>query len=431
MTREDLFRAIGAAEEKDLIQAQKKRIAPIVWIVAAAVVLLMLSFLIHRERPVVHSVLEEKPSWSMDTDILVTPEQILCVNTSYSPCELSFHIGLAVYAQVVEELPDTYLIPEKTLSRNDYRVLRMKTLDVIVGQDVPKEFWFLLPIRYDAPLLNRSFLMDLTQVGVEDYLLFNTTKQQYETFSIMFTANGNSREYDMEFTPDPTAVSAGAILSMLPFENGKLDWPQTEQWQYLQEKFEYFSGKENPLYPIEPDATLEEAKEAIRNCRETDGIGETTPPRVRYADEYNIGIRLTDTDTPKEGVFSQIIHQHDKKILLCRIIDGFYANECYMYYDDGRIEASDVQFTREDLAKLPKLTPVVEQVLKKAPEKGTCHILEGYYYKTDQGDLFGVVRAHWEINWETSVTVNMLVNCDGTVTQISTEELNQRLQGAR
>ena len=77
------------------------------------------------------------------------------------------------------------------------------------------------------------------------------------------------------------------------------------------------------------------------------------------------------------------------------------------------------------------LVLALRQVLKKAPEKGTCRSFVGYYYKADQGDLFGVVQAVWEINQETSVTVNMLVNCDGTVTQISTEELNQRLQGAR
>lgn len=416
MTREDLFCAIGVAEEKDLIQAQKKRIAPIVWIVAAAVVLLMLSFLIHRERPIVHSVLEEKPSWNMQVDIHVSPKAALLDDMVYPQ--------FLVHARVLEALPDTYLIPEKTLNRKHCRVLRLQVVQTLFGKDVPRELYYILPEQYFTDMTGLDLIISMSQLGVENYLLFNTTQQQYETFCLLFADFANSMERDIEPIPDPTKVSTCAdIFNIIPFRNNRLYWPQGDHWSRAKSYFEFLSAHGD--IPVTPKSTLAEAKALLRQATVTE------EPKVRYADEYNFGILLTDADTPKEGVFSQIIHKHDKKILLCRIIDGFYANECYMYYEDGRIEASDTKFTQEEIAMLPKLAPVVEQVLKKAPEKGTCRSFVGYYYKADQGDLFGVVQAVWEINQETSVTVNMLVNCDGTVTQISTEELNQRLQGAR
>lgn len=430
MTTKDLFSAIGAVDEDVLIQAQRKRISPIVWIVAAAAVLLGITLLIHRERPVYHTTLEEKPSWNMDADILVSPDQILCIN-SRVPCELEFSGGLAVQAQVIDVLPDTYLVPEKTLNRRNYRVLRMKTVETVIGRNIPNEFWFLLPEQYYTDLGGLDLLINLTQVGVEDYLLFNTTQQQYETFSLMFTASASSHEDDIQYEPDPTLVSIGITLSVLPFREGELSWPDTAQWAREADLFESFSTRETSIYPIAYNTTLEEAKAAIRDCYKNGPLSEynVTEPFVRYADEYNMGILLTDADTPKEGVFSQIIHQHERKILLCRIIDGFYANECYLYYEDGRIEASDVKFTQEDIAALPNLTPAVEQALAKAPEEGTCRKFVGYYYKTDNGKVFGVVQAHWEINWENTVTVNLVVTPGGTIHQVTAKGLDVYLKG--
>ena len=412
MTREDLFRAIGAAEEKDLLQAQKKHIAPVIWIVTAAAVLLVLSLLIHRERPTEHTVLEDRPSWNMHVDISVVPEKILLDETPLP--------RFLVHARVLEALPDTYLIPEKTLNRKRCRVLRLQVVQTLFGKDVPQEFYYILPEQYYTDLTGLDLIISMEQLGVENYLLFNTTQQQYETFSLLFADFANSMERDIEPIPDPTTVSTCAdICNIIPFRNNRLYWPQGDGWSRAKSYFELLS--EYGDIPVTPKSTLAEAKALLRQATVTE------EPKVRYADEYNFGILLTDADTPKEGVFSQIIHQHDKKVLLCRIIDGFYANECYMYYEDGRIEASDTKFTPEEIARLPKLAPVVEQVLQGAPEKGICRSLVGYYYKTTQGDLFGVVQAEWEILWERKVTINMLVMPDGTVTQVSTKVLEAYL----
>ena len=100
-----------------------------------------------------------------------------------------------------------------------------------------------------------------------------------------------------------------------------------------------------------------------------------------------------------------------------------------MYYEDGRIEASDVKFTQEDIAALPDLTPAVEQALAKAPEEGTCRKFVGYYYKTDNGKVFGVVQAHWEINWEETVTLNLVVTPGGKIHQVTAKGLDAYLKG--
>lgn len=418
MTSKDLLAAIGGLDEKDLIRAQKKRISPLVWLVTAAAVLLGLFLLIHRERPVYHTVLEEKPGWNMNAAIPAQHRQPQQPD-DYTLFAQDFQENITVHARLAEVLPDIYLIPEKSLNRTTYRVLRLQIVDTLAGENVPKELFFLLPEQYSTELQGYDLLIALEQLGVEDYLLLNTTKAQYETFSLLFACRVSSHEKDED--PDPTKASVSSGLSILPFRNGVVSWPQDIWWSTTQNSFQYCAKQKEP---VNLSPTLEETKAAIRKAR----AGNNAVPKVRYADEYNIGILLTDADTPKEGVFSQIIHQQDGKILLCRIIDGFYANECYMYYEDGRIEASDITFTREDIAQLPNLTPAVEQALAKAPASGTCRKFVGYYYKTDSGKLFGVVQAHWEIDWETSVTVNLMVMPDGTIRQVTAGELDSYLQ---
>lgn len=416
MTSEDLFRAIGAAEEKDLIQAQKKRVAPYIWLVTAVVVILAVFLLIHRPRPATHSVLEEKPGWDMTVDIPVIPKEAL-LDENLRPC-------FVVHARLLEVLPDTYLIPEKTLSREPVRVVRLQILETIIGKDVPKELFLLTPADKFPELGGLDLIIRLDQLGVENYLLLNTTSKQYETFSLLFAGSVRSHERTIEPNPDPTKVSIlYAQLTALPFRNGVLSWPQDAAWAWAESYFEYLA--EHDEIPLSTDSTLSEAKAAIRENYNS-GLEQ---PKVRYADEYNFGILLTDPDTPKEGIFSQIIHQYENKILLCRIVDGFYTNECYMYYDDGRIEASDTQFTKEEIAMLPDLVPAVEQVLEKKPENATCRSFVSYYYKTDKGNLFGVVQAVWETVQNTEQAVNMLVKCDGSVSQVSTGTLNTYLQG--
>ena len=413
MTREDLFCAIGAADEKDLIQAQKKRISPVIWFVAAAAVLLLLSFLIHRQRPTEHTILEEKPSWSMDVDVRIVPKSILLDETVQS--------DFLVHARVLEVLPDTYLIPEKTLNREAYRVLRLQVVQTLFGKNVPNELYYIHPEEYFTDMTGLDLIISMDQLGVEDYLLLNTSSQQYETFSLLFADFVNSNERDLEPIPDPTRVSTGTGLSnILPFRNNRLYWLQSDYWSRSKSYFEFLS--KNGDIPLTAEHTLVQAKTIIRQM-----YAGREEPTVRYADEYNFGIQLTDADTPKEGVFSQIIHQYDKKILLCRIIDGYYTNECYMYYEDGRIEASDTKFTQEEIATLPKLTPAVHQALEKAPENGTCRSFVGYYYKTNQGNLYGIVQAVWSVSSELDVTVNMLVKPDGSVTQVSDKVLEAYL----
>ena len=413
MTREDLFCAIGAADEKDLIQAQKKRISPVIWFVAAAAVLLLLSFLIHRQRPTEHTVLEDRPSWNMHVDISVVPEKILLDETPLS--------RFLVHARVLEVLPDTYLIPEKTLHRERCRVLRLQVVETLFGKEVPKELYYLLPERYFTDMTGLDLIISMDQLGVEGYLLLNTSRQQYETFSLVFASGADSHERDVEPVPDPSKASIfSSYFNMLPFRDNQLYWPQGVLWKYSKGYFEYLS--KIGQISLTNEHTLAQSKAVIRQM-----YSGREEPTVRYADEYNFAIQLTDADTPKEGVFSQIIHQYDKKILLCRIIDGYYTNECYMYYEDGRIEASDTKFTQEEIATLPKLTPAVYQALEKAPENGTCRSFVGYYYKTNQGNLYGVVQAVWSVSSELDVTVNMLVKPDGSVTQVSGKVLEAYL----
>ena len=155
MTREDLFCAIGAADEKDLIQAQKKRISPVIWFVAAAAVLLLLSFLIHRQRPTEHTILEEKPSWSMDVDVRIVPKSVLLDETVQS--------DFLVHARVLEVLPDTYLIPEKTLNRQACRVLRLQVVQTLFGKNVPNELYYIHPEEFFTDMTGLDLAFDILQ----------------------------------------------------------------------------------------------------------------------------------------------------------------------------------------------------------------------------------------------------------------------------
>ena len=428
MTTEDLLRAIGSVDEKELAHAQRKTVKPIIWIITALVLaaaLLLPILLIRREKPLAHTVLAEKPSWNMDADIYIQPEQLMCALTGTPAWEADFASSLTVHARLINALPDTYAIPEKTLARDNYRVLQLEVVETVVGKDVPQEIWFLLPEHYAADLAGLDLLIALDQVGVENYLLFNTTRQQYETFSLVFSVGVLSHEQEplQEYAPDPTAVSTDMRLSILPFKDNALCWPAGEAWSYLGRHFTSCVTNVDTTTPIDPAPTLEEAKSAVRRARETEYFQKFPQARVRHADEFNPSVELAGFNTEQGSIFSQVMHQYENKLLLCRVIDGFYASECYIYHDDGRIIESDVKFSPADIAALPKLTPVVQQVLERAPENGTCRKLIGYYYKTDNGDLFGVVQAAWEVSGQPVLSVNVLVTTDGTVSQISDETL--------
>jgi len=431
MTTKDLLGAIGAVDDETLLHAQKKRISPMVWVACGILaVLLVASILLSRRpTPFSHNIFEEKASWNMDAQVTAVAEQYGCENTAVIDCEYSFLRGFAVHARVLEVLPDIYVIPEKNLGRHNYRVLRLQVLDTVAGEELPEEIYFLLPEAYNPRLLQYDLLLNLDQVGVENYLLFNTTQRQAETFSLVFACGVDSREYSKTVTVDPTAIYTNEVLCILPYKDGVLTWPTGDAWAADRDCFEYFSTKDNAVYPLRGHMTLEAAKAAVMPARQAFADKhdvEIPKPKVLYADSYNMGINLGNFNTPEVGTFSQIYHQHEDKFLFCRVIDGFYTNEVYTFYPDGQMASSEVEFTQEEIEHLPKLYPTVTQVLNRAPVSGTCRLFTAYYYKTDWG-IYGVVRAKWEVNWETDVSIIILVNPDGTTEEVSLLELVARL----
>ena len=431
MTTKDLLGAIGAVDEDVLIQAQRKRISPIVWVACGILAVLLIASILlsRRPTPFSHNVFEEKASWSMDAQITAIPDQYVCVNQAVIDYEFSFLRGFAVHARVLEVLPDIYVIPEKNLGRENYRVLRLQVLETVAGEDLPEEIYFLLPEAYNPRLLQYDLLINLDQVGVENYLLFNTTQRRSETFSMVFACGVVSREYSMTHTVDPTAIYTSEVLCILPYKDGVLTWPAGEAWSDDQEDFEYFSTKENAVYPLRGDMTLAEAKAAVMPARQAfaDKYDVEIPePTLRYADSYNMGINLGNFNTPEVGTFSQIYHRHEDKFLFCRVIDGFYTNEVYTFYPDGQMASSEVEFTQEEIRSAPKLYPIVRQLQGQSPKESTCRLFTAYYFKTDWG-VYGVVRGEWEVGNQ-SQEIIFLVHPDGTAENVTLQELVAKLE---
>ena len=138
------------------------------------------------------------------------------------PPSIRFSIGITVKAKVVENYPDLYYEfgANSPYRPTAYRLILMETVEVIIGENVPQYFLYLIPDEFFVDMsVYDSLLISMSQRGVENYVLKNGTRNEIECFDLLVF--GDSGDH-----PD--------LGNMIAFSNGIFDeslW-QNEGWGF-------------------------------------------------------------------------------------------------------------------------------------------------------------------------------------------------------
>lgn len=451
MNHEDLFEAIGSADEMLLEKSERKsrHRKKLVFAAIAACLALVITVGVLWRKPIStqHLIASDKITWSVDSNVLIKKAQ---ESTGMIPVEAGpdyqFAWAISIEAKVMEVLPDTYSIPGLSTGAQKYRILRLKVLDEIIGSGMPNELYYQLPATLDPDLTRYdSLIINMKQKGVEHYQMINEATRQIEAFTFMFG--------QATYAPDNGAVMA--------FTDGEMDmslWDM-EGW----EKPTWYRGIPSTStdgYPGGVGRNIKDTKQAIIQQAELfkkDGQY-TFYTELVTADyfDWNEGQQLLEYVKPFEnGTFRQIF-QVDRLIYheyggvgvnYERIINGFGTNECInisQSFGGEHKTASRVgaRFTENDMKNLPDLVSVINRMDLYVPEKYQGQQFDDYfcgvsgkYYKVDDG-IYGVVTIEWGnadyiapkgpsclIEMRVWERTHILVLQDGTTRVVTEEEL--------
>lgn len=450
MNHEDLFEAIGAADERMLEKSEhrprrKKKI--IFASIAACLVLAIAIGAFVQPAETQRLICPEQITWSVSGGLLIEEsDNMFGMILDVMGPEYQFSFDISIEAKVLEVLPDTYSIPGASTGSKKYRILRLKVVDEIIATDFPEEIYYRLPETLDPNLMEYdSLILNLKQVGIENYQMLNENQRQIEAFTYLFG--------QATYAPDYGAVMA--------FKNNKLDlglwnkegWDESKQWAELA------TADAEWNYPGQIDRNIEETKEAIlQQAQRFKKDGEykfyTGVITSNYFNWLEAAIALKYVEPFENGTFKQYFYADESVsdsgevgVSYTRIINGFSTNEVLRiartYDGSGKaVSRSGERFTQQDMEDLPDLVSVIENIGDYLPQTywGTdamehfCGV-RGEYHKVDDV-VYGVVVIEWGdpsyeepkgptclIGMKVCEYTHILVLQDGTSRVVTEEEL--------
>ncbi len=346
--------------------------------------------------------------------------------------------GMMVVAAVESVLPDTYCYVGDYSSKWGYRVLKLKVKEVIVGENVPEELYYIMYGRKDPDLREYDdIIFAFRQTGVGEFLLVNRDKQRVEAFENLVK----------DYLPDGAGVIA--------YTDGKCD---TSLWEKRGFDDTYFlnnciQGEIRDEYdcPVKLNNTLEETVAAIRayvdlTSKEYDGASYRYQRFLRKQDfDFEGADEVFEYIKPFEnGYFAQREYAIDCTKFV-RIINGFFTNESIYvsaHWSDKGIMDTGVRFTSDDIENAVDIGCFLSNFdFDTISPSHTDNVTEltlgsrrvtGKYVKHN-GVVYGVVKIKWIMlydNWSyVQDDAYYVVNADGTGDLLERDEL-QELIGA-
>ena len=345
-------------------------------------------------------------------------------NDPVEPPLFAFWIHLAVEVRVTDILPDLYLDP---LTNYPYHILKLETLDVINGNNIPDFFYLRLP-SYLSPELQHfdSLIISMNQVGIEDQILINTDQQIVESFSLLFETYNNYAPYFGSVVAFTDGIFDPGLFELKGWSDGSVK-------DYLED---ILSGEPPKLlhdYPAKAGYTPADTKAHINNWI----ANRPNPLQYRNLTVYTRDSFAYDEvfDYIKTGVFA---HARPNKPIYCRIINGFPTTEQITITVDS-VTYSGEAFTQQDLQAMPDIGAFMEGLdldTLAPPHINDTSNLEliacgarGMYAKAN-GQVYGLVKINWTYfdkdayyNWAFYDGLYYLATTDGTIRPIEREEL--------
>ena len=446
MNNEDLLEAIGSADEKLLEQSERRKTKPVrtlATIAAVICVCMLLSEVVGLLIPS-HRVTKQTISWSLQME---TMEQEsggsntgACISWDWA--KYQYLENLSVEAKVVEVLPDTYGYRTAiygfsgSVPKGEYHVLRLKVLDEIVGDHFPREIYYLLPVTYDANLMEYdSLILNLEQLGLENFWMYNADQSKWELFDFVFRSA-------YWYPPE--------IGSIIAYKDGIMDiglWDK-EGWGKEKKEVLYYVESEDYPFAVKRNLSISEVKEQIRTqseeyFAENQVARNICPSEVVSLDSYQWYLGAGWFSMVVQPIFGGMYAQSvdgsaNGRLVYRRMINGFFTNEYIGFekipdYEIGvAIRPFDnwIRFTNKDLKNLPDMEYVIENLETILPEKYLTEEYrelflgaQGTYYKVD-GAIYGVVEARWKKGWD-GVSCYILVLQDGSYRIVTSAELDE------
>ena len=313
----------------------------------------------------------------------------------YSPSSVSAERrgdGVSVTAEFLEALPDTYVFYDD-LRRTEFRLIRMRTVKRLNTQEMPDEFYYIIPIEYmaDFSIYDKILIHYMGYFGYEHSVIYNKTQDCAERSEL---AIFGYRPYTF----------ATLSTNFIPFDSkGKLDeslWDSNEMWI---KSTKYRDGPKN-LKAAE--FSFSSSDSDLHVCSVKDLTGEAAEA-FKEVTSFENGLYVLDCTNSKQ--YYSRVHVSAR-----RYINGFATNEKisilgeYEYYGehyDGDVNR-DIAFNEEDMKALPDLAYATDQINQKclAGEITPPHIKDhqnftkgqygifSWYAKTDEG-VCGVVKV--------------------------------------
>ena len=351
--------------------------------------------------------------------------------TQGEPPAFEYQYNLMVEGKVVEVLPDVYNQP---LTAWKFHILRVQTVDDILGQNFPKEFYLRIEKGMSTELSQfDSLIFSLKQVGIDDYLMINQDKGTLETFTLLFDV------YSSQHSMYNTALA---------YSDGVLDpslWELTG-WSLgaYKEKCILENG-DNGRVPAKSGCSAEDSKVAIRAVAE----------RSERLQKLRVE---TKADFPHNAVFEYVapfqngifLQEYDgaTRVTYTRLINGLRTNEQIVVQGKTVIRTGEA-FTEADLAELPDLCGFIEKLdLDSLEQPNGAYYQDmdvwqqsfgatGLYAKVN-GQIYGVVKVTWHYIQNGTCghvlpdyydAIYYLVDADGSYRTVTYQELYQLIGG--
>lgn len=347
--------------------------------------------------------------------VLGTPGFNTNAGVSYGPPAFQFMSNLVVEAKVVQVLPDEYWDP---MNNTTYHIIQMETVEGLLGKDLPKEFYFRLPVWMSAELDRfDSLILSMSQVGIENYLLYNKITKTGEAFSLLFEAYNERRPH---------------YGSVIAFTDGVVDmslW-ELEDWHFGGSAVEEMRG-----------LTVEDIKGRVPD--NTDRIIEIGNLYVRTQANFAESSIYEYVNPFENGTFAHIYDSRLTTVRYCRLINGFVTTEQILVTEDA-VTYEGEAFTQEDLKALPDLGALMATLdldTMLPPHMGYYEQMDvrlwrngatGKYIKVDN-QVYGIVKVTWQFlkNGVFDATCSYydalyyLASADGSYRTVERAELEQ------
>ena len=302
--------------------------------------------------------------------------------------------GISVTAKFLEALPDTYTFYDDW-SQHEYRIVRMKTVKLLVGTEAAEEFYYLIPIdnMTDFSLYDSFVITQMAQTAYENSVVYNKTQGKAERLSLVlyryrvygYTVMGEKfMAFDSKGNFDNRLWNSNAAWKE-DTSHSKAVGTITQVEKRVREQDSYYGPKIGT-------GTLK-------------NISGEAAEVLSYVQSFENGLFV-----PKFGLASSTVLFKAQ-----RYINGFSTNETvsvfgkeYTGKDPDTYAFTKARFNEDDMNRLPDLNSACETVIaalnsgsvtppnfnNQEKLRNTLSGVFGWYAKTENG-VIGIVRVTW------------------------------------